>query len=67
MTDAQARLTTEELAERMRTKPYTVRARLSRTGSYFGIRPAKAPNGRLLWPADAPERLIQMPSEEAAA
>jgi hypothetical protein len=31
---------------------------LCRRGSYYGIRPAKLPNGRLLWPGDAVERLL---------
>ena len=31
-------------------KGETVRARLSITGSYYGIRPTKLASGRLLWP-----------------
>ena len=41
---------TETFAARRMVKPQSVRARYCRTGSYFGIRPQKLPNGRLLWP-----------------
>ena len=37
----------------------TVRKRLSRHGSYFGIKPLRLPNGRLLWPADSIKALIE--------
>lgn len=43
-------LTTEEFANRQRVRPQTVRARLSKTGSYFSITPKRHRNGRLLWP-----------------
>ena len=49
--------TTEALADRLGIKPQSLRARVCRTGSYFGLRPLKLPNGRLLWPADSVERL----------
>ncbi len=45
-------LTTEEFAKYHGVKPESVRVRLCRTGHYFGVRPTKARNGRLLWPAD---------------
>ena len=45
--------TTGEFAEQVKTKPQTIRKRYSQTGSYYGIRPVKLPNGRLLWPTDA--------------
>lgn len=32
-------------------KPRSIRQRLSDTGSYFGLRPKKLANRRLLWPA----------------
>jgi len=51
-------ITTETLAEAMTVKPDTIRARLCRFGSYFGVVPIKCPNGRLLWPADAKERIL---------
>ncbi len=31
-------------------KPQTVLKRYSNTGSYFGVKPIKLPNGRLAWP-----------------
>lgn len=49
--------TTEELARRLGLRPQTLRAALCRNGHYYGLRPAKCPNGRLLWPADAFEKL----------
>lgn len=50
-------LTTEGLAEKLGIKPQSIRAALCRTGSYYGLRPVKAPNRFLLWPSDALERL----------
>lgn len=50
-------ISTEELAALLRLKPQSLRAALCRDGHYFGLRPRKLPNGRLLWPADAVERL----------
>ena len=50
-------LTTDDLAVSIGIKPQSIRARLSRTGSYFSLRPRRMPNGRLLWPSDAVDRL----------
>lgn len=50
-------ISTEELAALLRLQPQSLRAALCRDGHYFGLRPRKLPNGRLLWPADAMERL----------
>src|SRR4051812_28428673 len=47
--------TTEQFAARRHIKPASVLARLSRTGSYFGIQPRKQANGRHDWPNDEPE------------
>lgn len=44
-------LSAEQFASLNQVKPQTVRARLCRTGSYFGIRPLKLANGRLAFPA----------------
>jgi hypothetical protein len=44
-------LSAEQFAALNQVKPQSVRARLCRTGSYFGIRPLKLANGRLAWPA----------------
>lgn len=58
-------LTTEALAERIGLRPASIRSRMSRTGSYFGLIPKRLPNGRLLWPADAPERLTTQTCQRA--
>jgi predicted site-specific integrase-resolvase len=51
-------LTTDELAERLRVRPQTIRKRYSATGAYFNLRPVKMPNRRLMWPANAIEQLM---------
>ena len=51
-------ITTEELAAQCGIKPQSVRVRLCRTGSYFGIKPVKLPNGRLMWPGDARDQML---------
>ena len=43
-------ISTEQFAARQMVKPESVLSRLCRTGSYFGIRPVKLANRRLLWP-----------------
>jgi len=55
--------TTEALAAGLGIKAQSIRARVCRCGSYFGLRPTKLPNGRLLWPADAIARLKKTASE----
>lgn len=50
-------LTTDAFGAAIGVKGTSVRVRLCRTGSYFGIKPKKYPNGRLMWPGDAPDRL----------
>jgi hypothetical protein len=50
--------TTQALAAQLGLQPHSIRSRLSRTGSYFGVRPHTLPNGRLLWPPDAFEQII---------
>jgi hypothetical protein len=52
------RLTTEDLAQALALQPQSIRKRFSQTGQYFGVRPDKMPNGRLMWPTDAVEQLI---------
>lgn len=52
-------LETEEFASAINRKPASVRVRLCQTGSYFGIKPRKLPNGRLLWPLDGPQRFVE--------
>lgn len=43
-------LNTDEFAGLNKVKAQSVRARLCRTGSYFGSRPQTLANGRLVWP-----------------
>ena len=50
--------TTEEAASRLRNRPATWRRNLCVNGHFLGIKPLKLPNGRLLWPADAVDRLL---------
>lgn len=59
-------ISTEELAGLLRLKAQSLRAALCRDGHYFGLRPRKLPNGRLLWPADAVERLTSPRKVEGA-
>lgn len=51
------RFTTDELAAELGMSAQSIRKRYSQTGSYFGVRPVKLPNRRLLWPADAVDQL----------
>ena len=44
-------LSAEQFAALNQVKPQSVRARLCRTGSYFGIVPRKLMNGRLAFPS----------------
>lgn len=50
-TNLKYELSAEQFASLNQVKSQSVRARLCRTGSYFGIRPLKLANGRLAWPA----------------
>lgn len=43
-------LSCEDFAARNQVKPQSVRARICRTGSYFGVRPIKLASGRLAFP-----------------
>jgi hypothetical protein len=49
-TDPAYTLITETFAARNGVKPQSIRARVCRTGSYFGVTPRHLANGRLLWP-----------------
>jgi hypothetical protein len=51
-------ISTEQFAEAIHGKPSTIRTRLCKNGSFYGIKPIKLPSGRLLWPADAVQALI---------
>lgn len=51
-------LTTEEVAAQFNCQPQTPRASYCRKGHWLGLTPIKLPNGRLAWPADAVEHLL---------
>ena len=51
------KLDTAEAADLLRIRPQTLRRALCLQGHYFGMRPVKLPNGRLLWDAADLERL----------
>jgi hypothetical protein len=55
-----AGLSTQDFARAIGLQPESIRVHLCRRGSYYGIRPGKLPNGRLLWPMDAVERLLRI-------
>lgn len=44
-------LTTAQFAALQRLKTQSVQARLSKTGSFYGLRPLKLASGRVFWPA----------------
>jgi len=50
--------TTEQFADVLHGKPSTIRTRLCKTGSFYGIKPIKLPSGRLLWPAGAVQAFL---------
>ena len=52
-------LSTEQVAAIAQVKPTTVRSAVCRTGSYFGLTAKRLPNGRLSWPSDARDRLLE--------
>lgn len=61
--------TTNEAAALLCLAPNTLRVNLCQRGEYFGVRPVKGPNRRLLWPADAIDALVtgRTPERRAAA
>lgn len=52
-----AKLSTEQLSDRLMVKPQTIRAGYCREGHYLGLRPVKLANRRLLWDAAEVEAL----------
>lgn len=44
-------LSCEGFAALNQVKPHSVRSRICKTGSYFGVVPRKLANGRLVFPA----------------
>ena len=51
------KLDTAEAVDLLRIRPQTLRRALCLQGHYFGMRPVKLPNGRLLWDAADLDRL----------
>lgn len=43
-------ISTAEFAARHHVKPQSIRARMTRTGSYYGVVPVVLANRRLAWP-----------------
>lgn len=64
MNSAQAtrRITTEDLARMVGVKGPSIRTALSLKGHYWGLKPIKAPNGRLLWNEEDVEALLNKAS-----
>ncbi|MCX9155882.1 DNA-binding protein [Niveibacterium sp. 24ML] len=59
-------ITTEQLAEALGLKAQSLRAAVCREGHYYGLRPRRLPNGRLMWPSDSLQRLIHPRAVEVA-
>lgn len=49
---------TATVARRFDMARASINTALYRHGHLYGIKPVKLPSGRLLWPADAVERLL---------
>ena len=59
---------TEALASKIGVLPQTLRGRLCRFGSYFGLMPTTLANGRLSWPDDGEavlRELADTPEQQA--
>ena len=54
-------VSTQRLAEMLCVRPQTIRAGLcyNKGKHYMGLQPIRLPNHRLLWPADAVERIVR--------
>lgn len=50
-------MSTAQFAQELGLAPNTLLKAHSRDGHYFGVTPAKAANGRLIWPAEALAKL----------
>lgn len=57
--EADTLLTTETFAAELSLNPQSIRKRYSQTGAYYGVRPIKMLNGRLLWSKSALEQLLR--------
>ena len=58
-------LKTEDFAHRFGVKSASVRRRFCIKGHYFGLKPIKLPNGRLLWPDVDPAQFGEKKNERA--
>jgi hypothetical protein len=52
-------LTTEAMAKAVGVQAQSVRKRYSEMGTYFGLKPIKLPNRRLMWDAEAVEKFLR--------
>lgn len=50
-------MTTAQYARELGIQPESLRKSVAKNGSYFGVVPTKALNGRLVWPAAELDRL----------
>ena len=50
-------ITAATLARQIDRQPASIRTAVWRNGHFCGLKPARLPNGRLLWPADAVARI----------
>lgn len=50
-------MTTAQFARELGIQPESLRKSIAKNGSYFGVVPSKALNGRLIWPASELARL----------
>lgn len=53
-------LSTEQAAATLHVRPQTLRAAVCRDGAYQGVRPLKARNRFLIWPAAEIEALLNV-------
>ena len=56
-------ITTSQYADAVGVQGASIRHGLCINGHYLGLRPIKLPNGRLLWPADGVQKILQ-PEQE---
>ena len=59
-TDRPRGFTTSQLARHCGITAEGLRVHLCKKGSYYGLIPERLPNGRLLWPADSMERIMEI-------
>jgi hypothetical protein len=59
LTDISDGMSTRQLACILGVTPEGIRVRLCKTGSYYGLQPARFPNNRLIWPSDSKKRLLE--------